>query len=104
MTPEQMGTYVAITGEVDELIDSVTLNEDGEHLWDNFYRVRAAIARLGEIRDEIAQMEILGQDWPEIKKYRTLILDPKIERLEKDAAFESRKITAKLAEYDMEKR
>lgn len=90
--------------EIDGLFKEVNVNEEGEHLWDNYQRVTATIIRLSEMHNEISYMEILGTDWPEIKKLRTLIIDPTIERLERVAAFESRKITAKQMELEMERR
>jgi len=90
--------------EVEGLISEINIDEDGEHLWDNYQKVTAIIIRLSELHNEISFMEIYGKDWPELKKLRTLIIDPTIDRLERVAAFESRKITAKSMELEMEKR
>jgi hypothetical protein len=90
--------------EIEGLLKDISIEDDGEHLWDNYQRVTAVTIRLSELHNEISYMEILGTDWPEIKKLRTLIIDPTIERLEKVAAFESRKITAKAMELEMERK
>lgn len=90
--------------EVEGLVSQINIEEDGEHLWNNYQRVTAIIIRLTEIHNEISFMEIYGSDWPEIKKLRTLVIDPTIDRLERVAAFESRKITARQMEFEMEKR
>lgn len=90
--------------EIDELVGEINVDEDGEHLWSNYQKVTAIIIRLAEIHNEIAYLEINGTDWPEVKKLRTLIVDPTIERLERVAAFESRKLTGKSMEFEMEKK
>lgn len=90
--------------EVEGLVSEVDIQDDGEHLWTNYQKVTAIILRLAELHNEISFMEIYGRDWPELKKLRTLVIDPTIDRLERVAAFESRKITAKSMELEMEKR
>jgi hypothetical protein len=97
---EVLGAYQS---ELDGLIKEIKVGEEGEHLWDNHQRVSAIALRLSEIHNEIANLEILGEDWPEIKKFRTLVVDPTIDRLDKIAAFESRKITAKQMEMNLER-
>jgi len=89
--------------EVEEIVRDIKVGEDGEHLWENYQKVTAVTLRLSEIHNEISMMEIMGEDWPEIKKLRTLIIDPTIERLEKVAAFESRKITGKQMELTLDR-
>lgn len=89
--------------EVAELVSAIRVGEDGEHLWNNYQEVTAITLRLGEMHNDISMLEIRGQDWPELKKLRTLIIDPTIERLEKVAAFESRKITAKNMEKEFDR-
>lgn len=98
---DQLAMYQA---EIEGLLKEIDIDEDGGHLWDNYQRVTAVTIRLSEMHNEISYMEIMGTDWPEIKKLRTLVIDPTIDRLEKVAAFESRKITAKQMEFEMEKR
>jgi hypothetical protein len=89
--------------EIEELLKDINVGEDGEHLWENYQKVTATAFRLSEMHNEISMMEITGEDWPEIKKLRTLIIDPTIERLEKVAAFESRKITGKQMELTLDR-
>ena len=84
-------------------LKQIVVGDDGEHVWDNYQKVTAILLWLQEVHNEIASLEITGQDWAEIKKFRTLIVDPTIERLEKVAAFESRKITGKQMEKDLER-
>lgn len=98
---DQLAMYQA---EIDGLLKEIDISEEGEHLWDNYQRVTSVAIRLSEMHNEISYMEILGTDWPEIKKLRTLIIDPTIERLDKVGAFESRKITGKQMEMEMERR
>jgi hypothetical protein len=89
--------------EVEGLLAEINVGEDGEHLWDNYQKVTSVIFRLSQLHNDIANLEISSSDWPEIKKFRTLIVDPTIERLERIAAFESRKITGKQMEKDLER-
>lgn len=89
--------------EVQALVGEVNVDIEGEHLWTNYQQVTAIIIRMQEMHNEISLMEIYGEDWPEIKKFRTLVIDPTIERLERVAAYESRKITAKQMEKDLDR-
>lgn len=103
MTEDQENYLDGLRAEVKQIFDDTNL-EDGEHLWDNYQRVTGYLMRLSQMHNDIVELEISGNDWPEIKKFRTLIVDHAIDRLEKVAVFESRKITAKQVEWDMEKR
>jgi hypothetical protein len=89
--------------EVKQLLSEIDLSIDGEHLWENYQKITAYLLRLGEIHNELAWLEISGEATPEIKKFRTMIIDPTIDRLEKAASYESRKITAKSIEWQMER-
>lgn len=102
MTEDQAEYLEGLHNEVKTLMASVTLDE-GEHLWDNYQKVTAYLLRLTEIHNDIAALEIVGEDWPEVKKFRTLVVDPTIDRFEKVAIFESRKITSKGIEFEMQK-
>lgn len=97
----QLAMYQA---EIEGLLGEINVGEDGEHIWDSYQKVTGVAFRLTEMHNEISEMEIYGTDWPELKKLRTLIIDPTLERLDKVAAFESRKITGKQMELEMEKR
>lgn len=90
--------------EVSGYLDSLDVDEDGEHLWSNYQEVTAILIRLTQIKNDIAFSELTGKATPAAKKFRTAILEPIIERFEKVAIYESRKITARTAEWDMEKR
>lgn len=103
MKENQQDLLVIYQAEIDGLIKEINIDEDGEHLWSNYQKITAITIRLAEIHNEIAYLEIQGTDWPELKKLRTLILDPTIERLERVAAFESRKLTAMQLEMNLSK-
>jgi len=90
--------------EVNTYLSEINVEEDGEHLWDNYQKVTGVLMRLNEIHNELALMEIMGEASPQAKKFRTMIVDPSIERLSEVARFESRKITGKNMEWEMEKR
>lgn len=76
---------------------------EGEHLIDRYKEVVAIMLRVAHIRSEIAYMEVVGSATPVEKKFRTMVLDPFIERLQEIARYESRAITAKEIEAKMEK-
>lgn len=87
--------------EVNNYIKSIDVTLDGEHLYSNYEEITAISWRLQEIHNDIAELEIKGTASPELKKFRTLILDSTLERLDKLATFESRKMTGKKQEWDM---
>lgn len=89
--------------EVNDYVKLIEVGEEGEHLWDNYQRVTAILMRLQDIRNQLVKEEIFGSPTPEAKKFRTLILESTIERFDKLASFESRKITAKGLEIQLEK-
>lgn len=89
--------------EVNNYVETIQVGEDGEHLWDNYQEVVAISLRLQTIHNDIAYEEILGQADSELKRFRTMIVDPTIERFDKLAAFESRKITARAIEAQLDR-
>lgn len=91
--------------EVETYLKQVNVHEDGEHVWTNYENVVAIIMRLQEIHNQIAMEEIsVPQPYGgDLKKFRTTILDPTLDRLEKVAAFESRKMTGKQIESQLDK-
>lgn len=89
--------------ELNELLSTINVQDDGESLIENYQRVVSVILRLTEIHNQISSLEIWGQDWPELKKFRTLVVDVTIDKLEKVAAYESRKLTAKQMEITLER-
>ncbi len=93
----------SLSDEVMGYLAEIRVDMDGEHLYSNYQKVTAYCVRLTEIHNEIALMEIQGSADPALKKFRTMILDPSVERLEKVAAFESRKITARGIEANLER-
>lgn len=90
--------------EVSGYLESLDVDQDGEHLWSNYQEVTAILIRLSQIKNELSFLELTGKASPAAKKFRTAILEPIIERFEKVAIYESRKITARQAEWEMEKR
>jgi len=92
-----------LISEVKDYIESIHVGEDGENLWDNYQEITAISLRLQQIHNDIAEAEIFGVADTELKKFRTMILDPTIERLDKLAMFESRKMTGKRQQWEMDK-
>jgi hypothetical protein len=90
--------------EVSGYIENFNVTEDGEHIWTNYEEATSILLRLTEIRNGIAYLELLGKATTEAKKFRTTILDPSIDRFEKIAAYESRKISGKQIEWDMSRK
>ena len=90
--------------EVDEYVKYLEVGEEGEHLWSNYQRISSILMRLQQIRNDLSYMEIVGEIPTELKKFRTLILDSTIDRFDKAAQFESRKMTGRQVEWDMDKR
>lgn len=89
--------------EVTGYLYDVGVGTDGEHLWDNYEKVTAILVRLTQIRTTLAWEEVNGRAAPETKKFRTMVIDPTIERFQEIARFESRKISARQIEAQMEK-
>ena len=89
--------------EIETYLKQIDVNQDGEHVWSNYQNVVAIILRLQEVHNQLSLLEINGKASMEIKKFRTMIVDPTIERLEKVASFESRKITGKQIESQLER-
>lgn len=89
--------------EIDEYVKFIEAGDEGDHMWDNYQKVVSISMRLQQIHNDLAYLEILGQASTELKKFRTLIIDPTIERFDKLAQFESRKITAKGLEIQLER-
>jgi hypothetical protein len=97
--PDIDGLYA----EVNAYLHEINVGEDGEHLWDNYQHVTSVLLRLTEIHNDLALMEIMGEASSESRKFRTMIIDPTIERLTDVSRFESRKMTGKQIEWDMSK-
>lgn len=93
----------SLRSEVDEYVKYLEIGEDGEHLWSNYQRISSILMRLQQIRNDLGYLEIIGAIPTDLKKFRTLILDPTIDRFDKAAQFESRKITAMGLEIQLEK-
>jgi len=98
-----MRSWQEIATEVNSYIEDINVWEDGERIWSNYQKVTGYILRLQEIRNDIALLEIEGVADAQLKKLRTLVIDPTIERLEKVASYESRKLTALQMEQDLQR-
>ena len=89
--------------EINGYMSELDVTVDGPHLWDNYQKVVAIMLRVQAIRTELAWQEVIHQATNDEKKFRTMVIDPFIDRLHEVATFESRKITAKGIEANMEK-
>jgi CRISPR/Cas system endoribonuclease Cas6 (RAMP superfamily) len=89
--------------EVSLYIDTLNVMVDGENLWDNMQEVTAIAVRLQQIHNEISMLEYRNEASPELRKFRTMVLDPTTDRFDKVAAFESRKMAAKKMQWEMER-
>jgi hypothetical protein len=89
--------------EVSLYIDTLNVMVDGENLWDNMQEVTAIAVRLQQIHNEISMLEYRNESCPELRKFRTMVLDPTTDRFDKVAAFESRKMAAKKMQWEMER-
>lgn len=94
----------ALAEEVMGYVSDIDVENSGEHIYSNYQKVVGYILRLTEIHNEIALMEITGRADSELRRFRTMIVDPTIERFEKVSAFESRKITALSMEMNLERK
>lgn len=92
---------VKLYEEVAGYVENLDVEGDGEHLWTKYEEVEGILVRLTQIRNEIAYLELLGTASPQARKFRTTILEPTIDRLDKVAAYESRKITARNVEANL---
>lgn len=89
--------------EIENILSDVKSPQEGGHLWDPYQKVAAYIVRLIEIHNQLAWLEITGEATPAEKKFRTMIVDKTIEALEKVASYESRKLTAKRMEMELDR-
>lgn len=89
--------------EINNILADVKAPQDGGHLWEPYQKVSAYLIRLIEIHNQLAWLEINGETTPAEKKFRTMVVDKTIEALEKVASYESRKITAKKMEMELER-
>lgn len=89
--------------EVMGYITDLQAGHQGEHLHSNYETVVGYSLRLQEIHNQISLLEITGRADNELRRFRTMIVDPTIERLDKVAAFESRKITSIINEMNLSK-
>lgn len=93
-----------LIAEVTDYLESIDVNRDGDRLYTNYQEIVAITVRLQQIHNDLVREELLGNSDAALKKFRTMILDPTIERFDKIAAFESRKITAKQIEFELERK
>ncbi|SRR5260221_430229 len=89
--------------EIQQILLDVGNQDDTLHLWEPYQKATAYLLRLIEIHNQLSWREIMGEATPQEKKFRTMILDKTIEALEKVASYESRKITAKKIEMELDR-
>jgi hypothetical protein len=89
--------------EISKYLSELDVRVDGEHLWTNYESATGILIRLQEIHNELSYLEVIGKASPDVKKFRTAIVDPTIERFERIAMYESRKITAKSIEAQLDR-
>jgi hypothetical protein len=89
--------------EVSTYLRETDVSADGDRLYSNYERVTAIMVRLQEIKNDISYLELMGKAGIELKKFRTTILEDTIRTFEKVAAYESRKISAKAIELQLDK-
>lgn len=89
--------------EVSTYLKETDVSIDGDRLYSNYERVTAIMVRLQEIKNDISYLELMGRAGMDLKKFRTTILEDTIRTFEKVAAYESRKISAKAIELQLDK-
>jgi hypothetical protein len=89
--------------EISKYLSEVEIENDGEHLWSNYEKATGILIRLQQIHNDLSYLEVIGKASTDVKKFRTAIVDPTIERFERIAMYESRKITAKGIEANLER-
>jgi hypothetical protein len=89
--------------EINNILLDIKAPAEGGHLWEPYQKVAAYLVRLIEIHNQLAWREITGETTPAEKKFRTMIVDKSIEVLEKVASYESRKITARKIEMELDR-
>jgi hypothetical protein len=89
--------------EVSTYLKETDVSIDGDRLYSNYERVTAIMVRLQELKNDIAYLELMGRAGTELKKFRTTILEDTIRTFEKVAVYESRKISAKAIEIQLDK-
>jgi hypothetical protein len=93
----------ALYAEISKYLADLELTIDGEHLWSNYENATGILIRLQQIHNDLSYLEVIGKASADVKKFRTAIVDPTIERFDKIAMYESRKITAKNIEIQLER-
>ena len=93
----------ALYAEISKYLSELEIEVEGEHLWSNYQKSTAILIRLQQIHNDLSYLEVIGRASADVKKFRTAIVDPTIERFERISAYESRKITARGIEAQLEK-
>ena len=93
----------ALYAEISKYLSELEIEVEGEHLWSNYQKSTAILIRLQQIHNDLSYLEVIGRASADVKKFRTAIVDPTIERFDKISAYESRKITARGIEAQLEK-
>lgn len=90
--------------EVSTYVSDIDVTQDGERIFSNYQKVTAYSLRLMEIHNQISMLEIMGQASQELRKFRTMIVDPTLEEFKKIQSYESRKITAMQLELSLQEK
>jgi len=93
----------ALYAEISKYLNDLEIDIDGEHLWSNYEKATGTLIRLQQIHNDLSYLEVIGRASADVRKFRTAIVDPTIERFDKISAYESRKITAKNIEAQLER-
>lgn len=93
----------ALYAEISKYLSELEIDIEGEHLWSNYEKATAILIRLQQMHNDLSYLEVIGKASADVKKFRTAIVDPTIERFDKISAYESRKITAKNIEAQLER-
>jgi hypothetical protein len=93
----------ALYAEISKYLSESDIEVDGEHMWSNYQKNTAILIRLQQIHNDLSYLEVIGKASADVKKFRTAIVDPTIERFDKISAYESRKITAKNIEAQLDR-
>jgi hypothetical protein len=93
----------ALYAEISKYLNDLEIDIDGEHLWSNYERATNILIRLQQIHNDLSYLEVIGKASADVKKFRTAIVDVTIDRFEKIAMYESRKITARGLEIQLDK-
>ena len=89
--------------EVSTYLSETDVVSDGDRIISNYERAVSILVRLQEIKNEISLEELYGRAPTTLKKFRTTILEDTIQTFQDVCRFESRKISARQLESQLDK-